>query len=157
MHRLRHVFVLFAITAMAVALTPKDIAFHEGSIVFIGDSITLGGNASGPSKTFVSLVIDYLADRTGREQRNLFLSFDPSADVTAAAEAMQHDRRFVIVELGVHAVINESISADEFRQLYASLLDCVTGGTPSLSPARSPGSAGRPSTPSTSARTSSAR
>jgi hypothetical protein len=42
---------------------------------------------------------------------------------------MKHDRRYVVVELGVHAAINETVSADTFRQIYASLLDCVTGST----------------------------
>jgi len=126
--RLRHVVVLFVITAMTLALTPKDIAFHEGSVVFIGDSITLGGNASVPSKGFVSLVTNYIDNISGKQQRSEFLSFDPSTDHAAAAQAMRHNRRFVIIELGVHAVINQSITADQFRQLYASLLDCVTGG-----------------------------
>jgi len=125
--RLRHVLVLFAVLAMALALTPKDIAFHEGSIAFIGDSVTLGANASTPSKTFDSLVTSYLDERSPKEQRSLFLSFDPSTDLAAASQAMQHNRRFVIIELGVHAAIDESISPDQFRQLYGSILDCVTG------------------------------
>jgi len=127
--RLRPVFLLPAVLAMALVLTPKDVPFHEGSIAFIGDSLTLGGNVSYPSRDFVSLVTAYIDSRSGDEQRSAFLSFDPATDRIAAAQAMQHDRRFVIIELGVHAVINEAISSDEFRQIYGTLLDCVTGGS----------------------------
>lgn len=127
MHRLRPVFLLPAVLAMALALTPKDIAFHEGSIAFIGNSLTLGANASGPSKTFVSLVTSFIDERSSDEQRSDFLSFDPLTDAAAASQAMRHNRRFVIIELGVHAVIDQSVSPDQFRQLYGSILDCVTG------------------------------
>ncbi len=127
MRRPRPVFLLPAVLAMALALTPKDIAFHEGSIAFIGDSLTLGANASTPSKTFVSLVTAFIDERSSDEQRSEFLSFDPQTDPTAAAQAMQYNRRFVIIEFGVHAAIDESISPDQFRQIYASILDCVTG------------------------------
>ena len=127
MGRLRHGFVIFLVVAMALALMPKDIAFHEGSIAFIGDSLTLGAAASTPSKTFVSLVTGFLDERSPKEQRSAFLSFDPATDLTAAQQAMQHDRRFVIIEIGIHAVGDEAISPDQFRQTYASILDCVTG------------------------------
>jgi hypothetical protein len=127
--RLRHVVVLFVITAMALALTPNDVPFHEGSIAFIGDSLTIGGNASSPSNTYASLVTGYIDSRAGDQQRSMFLSFDPLTDRAAAARAMKHDRRIVVIEIGVHAVIDQSITADQFRQLYGSLLECVTGGT----------------------------
>jgi len=126
-HRPRPVFLLPAVLAMALALTPKDVAFHEGSIAFIGNSLTLGANASSPSKTFVSLVTSFIDERSSDEQRSDFLSFDPLTDPAAASEAMRHNRRFVIIEIGVHAAIDESISADQFRQLYGSILDCVIG------------------------------
>jgi GDSL-like Lipase/Acylhydrolase family len=41
---------------------------------------------------------------------------------------MKHDRKVVIIELGVHAAIDQQLAYDDFRSLYASLLDCVTGG-----------------------------
>ena len=123
----RPVFLLPAVLAMALALTPKDVAFHEGSIAFVGDSLTLGADASTPSRTFVSLVTTYIENRATKETHSMFLSFDPANDPVAAAQAMQHDRRFVVIELGVHAAIDESISPGQFRQIYASILDCVTG------------------------------
>ena len=128
MRRFRPACLLPAVLATALVLTPRDIPFHEGSVAFIGDSVTLGGNASAPEKDFVSLVTGYIDSLSGDQNRSVFLSFDPATDRNAAAQAMQHDRRFVIVELGVHAVIDQSISADEFRQMYGSILDCVTGG-----------------------------
>ena len=127
MHPLRHALVLFVISAMALSLTPRDVAFHEASIAFLGDSLTLGANASTPSKTFVSLVTGFIDERSSDEQRSEFLSFDPLTDANVAAQAMQHNRRFVIIEFGVHAAIDESISPDQFRQIYGSILDCVTG------------------------------
>jgi len=123
----RPAFLLPAVLAMALALTPKDIAFHEGSVAFIGDSLTLGAAASTPSETFVSLVTGFLDERSPKEQRSAFLSFDPATDLTAAQQAMQHNRRIVIIEIGIHAVGDEAISPDQFRQIYASILDCVTG------------------------------
>jgi hypothetical protein len=126
--RIRPVFLLPVVLAMALVLTPKDIPFHEGSIAFIGDSVTLGADASTPSKDFASLLTDYIDDASGDQTRSSFLSFDPSTDASAAAQAMQHNRRFVIIELGVHAVVDQSISPDQFRQLYGSILNCVTGG-----------------------------
>ena len=121
--------MLPAVLLAALLLTPKDIPFDGAGIAFVGNSITLGGNASSPSTTYASLVTDFLSRRSAQEQRRMFLSFDPSMDVAAAADAMKHDRRYVVVELGVHAAINETVSADTFRQIYASLLDCVTGST----------------------------
>jgi hypothetical protein len=124
---LRYALVLFAVAAMAVALTPRDVAFHESAIAFIGNSLTLGANASTPSRSFSSLVTNFIDERSSDEQHSDFLSFDARTDPNAAAKAMQHNRRFVIIELGVHAVVDMSISPDQFRQLYASILDCVTG------------------------------
>lgn len=114
------------VVAMVVALSACGSG-GSGSIAFIGDSLTEGGNASSQANSFVSLVTSYLVERSPKEQRSLFLSFDPLKDPSVAAKAMQHDRRFVIIELGVHAVVDDAISPEQFRQLYASILDCVTG------------------------------
>ncbi|MBE3111208.1 MAG: SGNH/GDSL hydrolase family protein [Acidobacteria bacterium] len=123
----RPVFLLPAVLAMALFLTPRDIAFHGGSIAFIGNSVTVGASASDPSKSFASLLTAFLDERHP-EKRRIFISVDPARDLGAASEAMRDDREFVIIELGVHAVVDPNISADDFRQLYASILDCVTGG-----------------------------
>lgn len=113
---------------MALVLTPKDIPFDGAGIAFIGDSLTLGAAATSPEHAFPSLVSEDLDELGVEEEARLFLSFDPSTDIVAARDAMKHDRRFVIIELGVHAVINQQLTAAQFRLMYASLLDCVTGG-----------------------------
>jgi len=113
--------------AMVVALSACGSG-GSGSIAFIGDSLTTGANASSQTNSFVSLVTSYIDERSPKEQRIYFLSYDPLKDPAVAAKAMKHDRRFVIIELGVHAVIDDAISPDQFRQLYGSILDCVTGG-----------------------------
>jgi len=128
LHRLRPVYLLPAVLAMAVVLTPKDIPFDGAGIAFIGDSLTLGAAATSPSEAFPSLVAEDLDKQGVEEEGRFFLSFDPTTDIIAARQAMKHDRRFVIIEIGVHAAIDQQITADQFRQMYGSLLDCVTGG-----------------------------
>ncbi|MGD0766294.1 MAG: SGNH/GDSL hydrolase family protein [Dehalococcoidia bacterium] len=115
--------------AAALFLTPKDIAYDGASIAFVGDSLTLGGDASSPSKDFASLVTDYLDKRGVQETKHIFASGDPDPDLhfALAAQAMKDDRVFVILELGVHAVTAPQLSPDEFRQIYGSVLDCVAG------------------------------
>ena len=127
MHRIRPVCLLPAILAMALALTSNDI-IDDAGIAFIGDSLTLGGLASAPNLTFTSLISQHL-DREGvKEEARFFLSFEPGTDIIATRNAVKQDRRFIIIELGAHAAVDQQLSYGDFRSMYGSLLDCVTGG-----------------------------
>ncbi|MGD0766295.1 MAG: SGNH/GDSL hydrolase family protein, partial [Dehalococcoidia bacterium] len=103
--------------------------YDNAGIAFIGDSLTLGAVASVPSKDFASLVTDYLDKRGVQETKRIFIILDPGTDVplALATQAMKHDHFFVILEFGVHAVAAPQLSPDQFRQMYASVLDCVAG------------------------------
>ncbi len=127
MRRIRPVFLLPAVLAMALLFASCEAGSAPGPLAFIGDSLTLGADASMPPNAFASLVTGYVDQAKGDQQRAVFISFDPSTDLKVASQAMERDRQIVIIELGVHSVIDQSISADDFRQLYGSLLDCVTG------------------------------
>ncbi|MGA2286697.1 MAG: SGNH/GDSL hydrolase family protein [Dehalococcoidia bacterium] len=128
MRRFHPVYLLPAVLVMALVLGAKDVPFDGAGIAFIGDSLTLGAAATSPAEAFPSLVSEDL-DRQGvEEQARFFLSFNPNTDIIAARNAMKHDRRFVIIEIGIHATNDLQITADQFRQMYGSLLDCVTGG-----------------------------
>ncbi len=114
---------------MLVALfsMPKEIPYDGAGIAFLGDSITLGMLASNRSNTFVSLLTQDLDRRGVHQDAREFISVNPARDLGAAVRAMKKDRSFVIIEFGVHAAVDEQITPDGFRLLYANLLDCVVG------------------------------
>jgi len=128
LHRLRPVYLLPIVLAMALVLTPQDMPFESAEIAFIGDSVTLGAAASSLSNDFASLVTRAIQGRDPDDKASLFISVDPNTDLGIASRAMKHDRNVVIIELGVHAAIDQQLSYDDFRTTYGSLLDCVTGG-----------------------------
>jgi lysophospholipase L1-like esterase len=119
--------VLSLIILSLIFLVPSCGSPHNAPVAFIGDSLTLGDDASTPGKAYSSLVSQYIEQTKGLSRHDVFVSVDPATDLKAAMSAMTHDRKIVIIELGVHAAIDQSVSADQFRELYGSLLDCVTG------------------------------
>ncbi len=127
MRSIRPVFLLFTALAMSLLFTCCEGGSAPGPLAFVGDSLTLGADASVPANAFAPLVTDYIDQVKGDQQRAVFISVDPKNDLKVTSKAMERDRQIVIIELGVHSVIDQSISADDFRQLYGSLLDCVTG------------------------------
>ncbi len=126
MRRLRPVFLLPAVLLAALVLTPQDVPFDSAEIAFIGDSLTLGAAASSVSKDFAALVTRDIQSRDPDDKGSLFISVDPDTDLAITSRAMRHDRTVVIIEIGVHAANDLQVSADEFRQTYGALLDCVT-------------------------------
>jgi len=100
----------------------------RASIVFLGDSITIGYLASRPSNTFAALVEADLNDEGLQTQSQIFISVDPNTNLPVTANAMATDPDIVVVELGVHSVAAGDITEDVFRTLYGQLLDCVAGG-----------------------------
>ncbi|MGD0766323.1 MAG: SGNH/GDSL hydrolase family protein [Dehalococcoidia bacterium] len=111
----------------ALLLTPKDIPYDNAGIAFIGDSLTLGSDASSLSKTFFRLVTHDLDQRGVQEDARLFISADPRFDLSAASQAAKRDRDVIIIELGIHAALDDAVTADDFRVLYSTLLNCVVG------------------------------
>ena len=128
MRRLSAALLLLAVIGVAAFALLKDLSFDNAGIAFLGDSVTVGAAASSPSKDFVSLVTQDLDQRGIQEDARSFISLDPNTDLAAAARTMKKSRRFVIVEFGAHAILDDQLSADQFRQIYAGILDCVAGG-----------------------------
>jgi lysophospholipase L1-like esterase len=126
--RKRSQLILLLLFLMVPFFTAREVSRDPAGIAFIGDSITMGGAASSPAKTFTSLVTEDLDLRGAQETEHTYISLDPNSDLTVAAQAATQAPHFVIIELGVHAALAESVSPDQFRQTYASLLDCVSSG-----------------------------
>ncbi|MDI6858583.1 MAG: SGNH/GDSL hydrolase family protein [Dehalococcoidia bacterium] len=99
----------------------------HASIVFLGDSITIGYLASRPSNTFHAIVEAGLNDEGLRTQSQLFISVDPNTNLPVTVNAMATDPDVVIVEFGVHSVAAGDITEGVFRRLYGQILDCVAG------------------------------
>lgn len=119
--------LLITLVLLALFLMAKEILYDDAGTVFLGDSITLGMAASNRSNTFVSLLKQELDRRGVHEHAATFMSVDPARTLSVAAHAMKKDRRFVFIEFGVHASLDERITPDVFRQVYANMLDCVVG------------------------------
>ena len=92
-------------------------------VVFVGDSLTIGANASAPANTYVYQIVDFLGGPW-----NAFLSFTPATDLEAVQQAAQGNYSCAIIELGVHAVLEGQMSPDQFRQYYGLILDSMNRG-----------------------------
>lgn len=94
-------------------------------VAFVGDSITVGHRASRLSETFAAFVSRELKEDGLDIESRLFISVNPDRNAAVVREAMSGAPEIVVLELGVHSVIEGHISADAFRARYRVLLDCV--------------------------------
>ncbi|MGD0766322.1 MAG: SGNH/GDSL hydrolase family protein [Dehalococcoidia bacterium] len=108
--------------------TPMAQPSDTTGIAFVGDSVTLGWYASSLSKSFYGLVARAVLGSDDRQAAHVFISVDPATDLAAASDAAKDNSHFVIIELGVHATGDDTITPDAFRLAYGALLDCLVGG-----------------------------
>jgi lysophospholipase L1-like esterase len=131
--RARIILVLFLALALLSSCGSEEgpiSDFNDGRarVAFMGDSITMGYLASRPSKAFTSLVASSLTEMGLETESELFVSVNPRRNVAFAQDTMADDPDIVLIEVGVHAVLTEDLTEDEFRAGYRRILDCIIGG-----------------------------
>ena len=97
------------------------------TVAFLGDSVTLGAGASSRPNTYTGRVTKALKDKGFSVIPKVSVSVDPAQNYPVAQRVAQTSANVTVIELGAHSSIDQNITADQFRQMYGQILDCLVG------------------------------
>jgi hypothetical protein len=111
-------------TDSAVNQTNTAAAETSLPVVFMGDSVTMGAFASTPENMFVWHVRRDLESRGVDARNDTVWTLEPYDDLVNAQRVAESHRKLIVLEIGVHW---SAFEPGEFREVYGSLLDCLSG------------------------------
>lgn len=103
---------------------------RKADVVFFGDSLTMGLQASSTDAKFTMILEKrlYAEGYDGASKTVLSALGGLYADLRFSQDVGGTRRRLIVVELGAHAVIDDpSLTPDGYRIGYGLMLDCLQG------------------------------